>query len=132
MPVLLLTIVLSGMGFGLVLPVFLFSAENLGASPLLATSIVASYPLGQFLMNPIWGRMSDRHGRKMILLVSMAGVFVAYLCHGLAAENLWTLALGRMLTGIPRGKCAGRHGLHRGHHARRENAHRAWDSSAAP
>lgn len=99
MPILLTTIMLAGMGFGLVLPAFLFFAENLGASPVIATTIVGSYSLGQFIANPIWGRMSDRYGRKPILLVSTAGMFVAYLLMAFA-ENLWMLGGARLLTGI--------------------------------
>lgn len=99
MPVLLTTIMLAGMGFGLVLPAFLFFAENLGASPVIATTIVGSYSLGQFIANPIWGRMSDRHGRKPILLLSTAGMVGAYLLMAFA-ENLWMLAGARFLTGI--------------------------------
>ncbi len=99
MPVLLTTIMLAGMGFGLVLPAFLFFAENLGASPIVATTIVGSYSLGQFIANPFWGRMSDRHGRKPILLMSTAGVFIAYLLMAFA-ENLWMLGGARFLTGI--------------------------------
>jgi multidrug resistance protein len=99
MPILLLTIVLSGMGFGLVLPAFLFYAGNLGASPLIATTIVALYSFGQFFVNPIWGRMSDRYGRKPILLVSASGMVAAYLLMAFA-ENLWVLGFARMLTGI--------------------------------
>ncbi len=99
MPVLLLIIMLSGMGFGLVLPAFLFFAENLGASPVIATTIVGAYSFGQFFANPIWGRMSDRYGRKPILLLSTAGMFVAYVLMAFS-ENLWVLGLARMLTGI--------------------------------
>lgn len=99
MPILLLTIMLSGMGFGLVLPAFLFFAENLGASPLVATTIVGSYSFGQFFANPIWGRMSDRYGRKPILLISTSGMVVAYLFMAFA-ENLWVLGFARMMTGV--------------------------------
>jgi len=99
MPVLLTTIMLSGMGFGLVLPAFLFFAENLGASPVIATTIVGSYSLGQFMANPFWGRMSDRYGRKPILLLSTAGMVVAYLIMAFS-ENLWMLGGARFLTGV--------------------------------
>jgi len=99
MPVLLLTIMLSGMGFGLVLPAFLFYASNLGASPLIATTIVALYSFGQFFANPVWGRMSDRYGRKPILLLSSVGMLVAYLIMAVS-ENLWWLGFARMLSGI--------------------------------
>ena len=99
MPILLTTIMLAGMGFGLVLPAFLFFAENLGASPAIATTIVGSYSLGQFIANPFWGRMSDRYGRKPVLLISTAGMFVCYLLMAFS-ENLWMLGASRFLTGI--------------------------------
>jgi len=99
MPVLLLTIMLAGMGFGLVLPAFLFFAENLGASPMIATTIVGSYSLGQFIANPFWGRMSDRYGRKPILLLSTGGMVIAYLLMAFA-ENLWMLGAARFMTGV--------------------------------
>ncbi len=99
MPVLLLTIVLSGMGFGLVLPAFLFYAANLGASPLVATTIIGLYSFGQLIANPFWGRMSDTYGRKPILLVSAVGMIAAYLLMAFA-ESLWLLGLARVLTGI--------------------------------
>jgi len=99
MPVLLLTIMLSGMGFGLVLPAFLFYAGNLGASPLVATTIVALYSFGQFFANPVWGRMSDRYGRKPILMLSSVGMLIAYLIMAFS-ENLWWLGFARMLSGI--------------------------------
>lgn len=99
MPILLLTIMLSGMGFGLVLPAFLFYAQNVGGSVIVATTIVGCYSLGQFIANPIWGRMSDRHGRKPMLLLSMGGMVVAYLVMAFA-ENLWVLGIARLMTGL--------------------------------
>lgn len=99
MPILLLTIMLSGMGFGLVLPAFLFYAQNVGGSVIIATTIVGCYSLGQFIANPIWGRMSDRHGRKPMLLLSMGGMVVAYLVMAFA-ENLWVLGIARLMTGL--------------------------------
>jgi multidrug resistance protein len=99
MPILLFTIMLSGMGFGLVLPAFLFYAENLGGSAIIATTIVGCYSLGQFIANPIWGRMSDRYGRKPMLLLSMSGMVLAYLVMAFA-ENLWVLGIARLLTGL--------------------------------
>jgi len=99
MPILLFTIMLSGMGFGLVLPAFLFYAENLGASPVIATIIVGAYSIGQAIATPIWGRMSDRYGRKPMLLLSIFGVGLSYLLMALAG-NLWVLALARIMTGL--------------------------------
>lgn len=105
MPILLLTIMLSGMGFGLVLPAFLFYAENLGASATIAATIIGTYSIGQFIATPIWGRLSDQHGRKPILIVSMAGLTLSYLLLAFA-ENLWLLALSRLMSGLMAGNIA--------------------------
>ena len=105
MPILLFTIMLSGMGFGLVLPAFLFYAENLGASAVLATAIVGSYSIGQAIATPIWGRMSDRYGRKPMLLLSTFGMGLSYLLLALA-DNLWALAFARVMTGLLGGNVA--------------------------
>ena len=105
MPILLVTIILSGMGFGLVLPAFLFFAGNLGASPTIAATIIGTYSIGQFISTPIWGRMSDRYGRKPMLLLSMAGLTLSYLLLA-SAESLWVLALARVMTGLMSGNLA--------------------------
>ncbi len=61
------------MGYGLVLPPFVFVAKNLGASEMLAGFIISSFAMGQFLATPVWGKLSDRFGRKPILVFSMLG-----------------------------------------------------------
>ncbi|CAG0945576.1 Tetracycline resistance protein, class C [Gammaproteobacteria bacterium] len=99
MPILLATVVLSGLGFGLVLPGMPFVAENLGASPALATFILGLYAWGQFFATTLWGRLSDRFGRKPILVITNGGVALAYLLMALA-PNVWVLAAARALTGL--------------------------------
>ena len=90
---------LATVGFGLVLPTFLFYAQNLGATPAIATVIIATYSMGQFIGTPIWGRLSDRIGRKPVLLISIFGqsicfVWLAY------SSNLWMLAAARFFGGM--------------------------------
>ena len=102
MPILFAIIILSSLGFGLLLPGFLFAAENLGASATAATTIVATYSIGQAVATPIWGRLSDRYGRRPMLIISMAGSTVAYL--GLAmATDLTTLTIARLISGLTAG-----------------------------
>lgn len=100
--VLFLIIAMSAIGFGLVLPSFLFVAGNMGASPALATVIFATYSFGQFLATPLWGRLSDRWGRKPVLAVSMVGATVSYFLLAYA-DSLWTLAAARALGGLMAG-----------------------------
>jgi DHA1 family tetracycline resistance protein-like MFS transporter len=102
MPILLVTIVLSGMGFGLVLPGLPFVARNLGASTTIATIVMGLYAVGQFIATPILGRLSDRYGRKPILVLTNLGTAGAYLLMAFA-PNVWVLAAGRALSGLMAG-----------------------------
>ena len=108
MPVLFLVIVLSGMGFGLVLPPFMFVATNLGASEMLAGFIVSSFAMGQFFATPYWGKLSDRYGRKPILIATMFGSSLAYLLMAWAdySASIGLLLGGRFLTGLMAGNFA--------------------------
>jgi MFS family permease len=63
---------------------------------------MAIYSLTQFITAPIWGRFSDRYGRRPILLLSLAGTVVAYIWLSLASD-LQTLYLARGLAGIAAG-----------------------------
>jgi len=108
MPILFCVIVFSSMGFGLVLPPFVFVAKNLGATEMLAGFIVSSFAMGQFLATPVWGKLSDKHGRKPILILSMAGSTVAYALMAWAdwSDSLWMLLGSRFLTGLMAGNFA--------------------------
>ena len=108
MPILFCVIVFSSMGFGLVLPPFVFVAKNLGATEMLAGFIVSSFAMGQFLATPVWGKLSDKHGRKPILLLSMIGSTVAYALMAWAdwSDSLWMLLGSRFLTGLMAGNFA--------------------------
>lgn len=99
MPVLLLTILLSGMGFGLILPGFPFVAEKLGVPHWAGPLMLGLYAIGQFIATPFWGRYSDRFGRRPLLLGSLAGSMAGHLICAFAPDP-WTLAFGRLLTGL--------------------------------
>jgi len=108
MPVLFCVIVLSSMGFGLVLPPFVFVAKNLGATEMYAGFIVSSFAMGQFLATPVWGKLSDKHGRKPILILTMIGSTLAYLLMAWAdrSQSLSMLLGSRFLTGLMAGNFA--------------------------
>lgn len=99
MPVLLITILLSGMGFGLILPGFPFVAEKLGVPHWAGPMVLGLYAIGQFIATPFWGRYSDRFGRRPLLIGSIAGGMVGHLICAFAADP-WTLSFGRLLTGL--------------------------------
>ena len=73
------------LGFGLILPLLPYYAETFGASPLVIGFIVASYAAASLIGAPLMGRLSDRYGRRLILLLSVAGTFIGYLLLGFAA-----------------------------------------------
>lgn len=86
-------------GFGIVLPILPRYAERFGASPSTVGLLVASFSLAQLVFAPIWGRVSDRVGRKPVLVLSLAGTAVGSLMTGLAG-SLWLLFAGRIIDGI--------------------------------
>ena len=98
MHALLLTIFIDTVGFGIVLPLLPYFAEKFGASPLQVTLLATIYSFAQFLLAPIWGRLSDRWGRRPIILFTLAGLVLGYVWLTLA-ESLLALFLARAFTG---------------------------------
>jgi len=93
------TVVIDLVGFGIVLPILPLWAETFGASPVEIGLLTASYAVMQLLFAPLWGRLSDRHGRRPVILASLAGSAVAALMIGLAG-TLLLLFVARILQGI--------------------------------
>lgn len=85
-------------GFGIVLPILPLYAERFDASPFLVGLLVASFSLAQFVCAPFLGRLSDRVGRKPVLLLSLVGTAVGSLLTGLAG-SLAILFVGRVVDG---------------------------------
>src|SRR3989442_15208744 len=77
-------------------------ADRFGAAPALITPILGSYSLCQLLAAPLWGRLSDRYGRRPILMSSLAGACVSYLLLG-GARNIGWLLASRILAGLMAG-----------------------------
>lgn len=86
-------------GFGIVVPILPRYAERFGASPSTVGLLVASFSIAQLLFAPVWGRVSDRIGRKPVLIASLVGTAVGSLLTGLAG-TLWLLFAGRIIDGI--------------------------------
>jgi MFS transporter, DHA1 family, tetracycline resistance protein len=86
------------LGFGMVIPVMALYARKLGASEAVTGWLSTGYSLMQFVFAPIWGRLSDRIGRRPVLLVSIAMTSVAFLVYGLAA-SFAVLLLSRLFAG---------------------------------
>jgi DHA1 family tetracycline resistance protein-like MFS transporter len=87
-------------GFGIVLPLLpLYAEDPFGASPATVGLLVASFSLAQLVFAPVWGRVSDRVGRKPVLVLSLAGTAVGSLLLGLAG-SVPMLFVGRVVDGI--------------------------------
>ncbi len=97
--ILFLTLVIVMMGFGMIIPLIGSYVDSFGASGRELGLLMASFALMQFIFAPIWGGLSDRFGRKKILLVGITGFAVSQLMFGLATE-LWMLFVSRILAGM--------------------------------
>ncbi|MFO1058685.1 MAG: MFS transporter [Dongiaceae bacterium] len=105
MAVLFLIVFVDLLGFGIVIPLLPFYAEHFGAGPAAATWLMGCYSLAQLFFSPVWGRLSDRHGRRPILLVALAFSVASYLWLGFA-DALWMLFAARLLAGVGAGNIA--------------------------
>ncbi len=102
MPILFLIVFIDLVGFGLVIPLLPFYAERFGASPPQMTTLFATFSLMSMVSAPLWGRLSDRIGRRPVLLASMAAAALAYAWLAFASQ-LWMLFAARAFAGA----CAG-------------------------
>jgi len=103
--ILFLIVFISLSGIGIVIPLLPFFGERVGAGPELITMMVAVFALGQFLGSPIWGRLSDRLGRKPALTLSLAGAAGSYILLAFA-DSIETLILARLISGLMAGNVA--------------------------
>lgn len=93
------TVLLDLLGFGMVLPLLPFYAERYGASPFGVAMLFASFSLAQFVFAPVWGWLSDRVGRRPVLLGSIAGAVAAYALFALA-RSFTVLLIARTASGV--------------------------------
>src|SRR6266566_5281238 len=98
MPTLFLIVFIDLVGFGLVIPLLPFYAVRFAASPQLVTLLLATYSMTQLLSAPLWGRVSDRVGRRPVLIASMSASVLAYSWLG-SATALWMLFAARAFAG---------------------------------
>jgi multidrug resistance protein len=92
------TVALDLIGFGIVVPILGRYAERYGASGLMVGFLFASFSLAQFVFAPVLGRLSDRIGRKPVIVISLLGTAIGSFVTG-AATVLWVLFLGRIIDG---------------------------------
>jgi multidrug resistance protein len=85
-------------GFMIVLPLLPFYALKLDASPEIIGWLIASFSIAQLLAAPLWGRVSDRYGRRPALLIGLSASALAYVVFGLAT-SVWLLLMSRLVQG---------------------------------
>lgn len=97
--ILFLIVFVDLVGFGIVLPLLPLYANTFGATGTAIAVLVVSYALSQFLLAPLWGKLSDRIGRRPVLLIGLLGSAASYILFAFAG-SLWMLLLSRVLAGV--------------------------------
>ena len=96
--ILFAVVFLDNLGFAIVVPYLFFYVAALGGSPFIYGVLLASYSLMSFIFTPTVARLSDRFGRRKILLIGLAISGMSYVIFG-AAQAIWVLFVGRMFAG---------------------------------
>lgn len=97
--VIFFTVFIDLVGFGIVIPLSPFLAREHNASPTMIGLLMAIYSVMQFIFSPFWGGLSDRIGRRPVILVSLLGGVMSYLLFAFA-NSLWLLFVARGLAGV--------------------------------
>ena len=102
MPILFSVVLLDLIGFGIVIPILPFLSPELGADKLDVAYIIVAYAVGAGLCAPFWGGLSDRIGRKPVIIICLAGAAISYVMLGLASA-LWMVYVARAFAGLMAG-----------------------------
>ena len=100
--IIFLTIFVNLVGFGIIIPLLPFYAETFGASPLVIGLLFAVFSLGQLIAAPLLGDLSDRYGRRPVLIFSLRGTVVSFVMLALA-QSIAMLFLARIVDGLSGG-----------------------------
>jgi MFS family permease len=95
---LIITAFVDMVGLLMVIPLMPFYARKLGAGSLMVTVLVVSFTAAQLLSAPLWGRFSDKYGRRPALLVGLGAAAIAYVVFAFA-NSIWLLLLSRLVQG---------------------------------
>jgi multidrug resistance protein len=100
--VLFTSVLVDTVGFGIVIPVLPFYATEFGATPFEVTVLFAAFSAMQMVTTPVWGRFSDRHGRRPLFIAGLFASALSHLVFGLAT-SLWLLFVSRIAAGAAGG-----------------------------
>ncbi|MET3699704.1 multidrug resistance protein [Bacillus oleivorans] len=99
LPILFAVMFLVMVGFGIIIPVMPFYAEEMGASPTQLGLLMAVYSFMQLLFAPMWGRISDRIGRKPVIMIGIIGLSLSFFLMAISTQ-LWMLFAARIIGGF--------------------------------
>ena len=97
--VIFLTVFIYLLGFGIVIPIIPTLSIQMGASAFQTGLLLSAYSLMQFIFSPLWGKLSDKYGRRPILLICLFGEIFSYLLFA-QARNLEILFVARIFSGF--------------------------------
>jgi DHA1 family multidrug resistance protein-like MFS transporter len=97
--ILFVSLVIVMLGFGIVLPLMPFYVTHFNASGRALGFLISIYSIMQFIFAPFWGQLSDRIGRKPVLMLGILGYAIAFALQGMS-QNIWQFILARGLGGI--------------------------------
>lgn len=96
---LFLVLFVVSVGFGIIIPLLPLITREFGASAFMLGAMTAGYAVLQFLFAPLWGQLSDRIGRKPVLMIGITGISLSFLFMGLA-RSFWALFAARVMGGF--------------------------------
>ncbi|MCG0314174.1 MAG: MFS transporter, partial [Calditerricola sp.] len=98
--VVMLTLITTFVGFGLIIPVMPEMVQDAGAAPVHLGLLLSVYAAASFVCSPLWGGLSDRIGRRPVILTGLFGFAVSFVLFGLADHRLWLMYVSRFLGGV--------------------------------
>lgn len=102
MPILFGVVLIDLIGFGIVIPILPFLSPQLGADKVDIALIIVTYAACAGIFGPFWGKLSDRRGRKPVIMICLVGAALSYVMLGLATQ-LWMIFLARGFAGMMAG-----------------------------
>jgi DHA1 family tetracycline resistance protein-like MFS transporter len=99
LPIVVISVIVDMLGYIMVMPLLPFYAQSFGASDFMVGIIISMNAVTSLVMGPVWGRLSDKYGRKPILLVSQAGTLASFMVLAVSSSTLMLIA-SRLLDGL--------------------------------
>lgn len=99
MGIVMLLLITIFIGFGLIIPVMPVLVQEVGAAPYHLGWLLSIYAFFSFILSPIWGGLSDRYGRRPLIIMGLVGYSISFFLFGMAIDKLWLMYISRILGG---------------------------------